>query len=93
MQAYSPLGGEQAGTLLRAPVTVQIGAAHNKSSAQVVLRWVVQLGHTLTAATANEAHMLSDLNIFAWQLSDAEMEQISALNVAPDDPTKNMCLY
>lgn len=93
VQAYSPLGGEQAGTLLRAPVAVQIGQAHNKSSAQVVLRWVLQLGHTLTAATAKEAHMLSDLDVFDWKLSDAEMAQISALDVAPDDPTKNMCLY
>ena len=37
--------------------------------------------------------MLSDLDLFGWELSAAEMAQISALDVAPDDPTKNMCLY
>ena len=54
---------------------------------------MLQLGHTLTAATASKAHMLSDLTIFGWSLDDGEMQQISALDVAPDDPTKEMCLY
>ena len=93
VQAYSPLGGEQAGPLLTSPVTKAIGAAHNKSSAQVVLRWIVQLGHTLTAATMSKEHMLGDLDVFEWELTDAEMAKVTALDVAPDDPTKEMCRY
>ena len=65
----------------------------NRSSAQAVLRWVLQLGHTLAAATANPAHMLSDLDVFDFELTDREMSAIGALDVAPDDPTKEMCLY
>ena len=94
VQAYSPLGGEQAGAVLSSPVTKAAGAAHgNRSSAQAVLRWILQLGFTMTAATANPAHMLSDLDVFGWSLTDAEMSAISSLDVAPDDPTKEMCLY
>ena len=58
-----------------------------------MLRWVLQLGHTLAAATANPAHMLSDLDVFEFELTDREMADIGALDVAPDDPTKEMCLY
>ena len=73
---------------------VAAGAAHgNRSSAQAVLRWILQLGFTMTAATANPAHMLSDLDVFGWSLTDTEMSAISSLDVAPDDPTKEMCLY
>ena len=94
MQAYSPLGGEQAGAVLSSPAAIAAGAAHgNRSSAQAVLRWVLQLGHTLAAATANPAHMLSDLDVFDFELTAAEMSAIGALDVAPDDPTKEMCLY
>jgi 2,5-diketo-D-gluconate reductase A len=94
VQAYSPLGGEQAGAVLTSPVTEAAGAAHgNRSSAQAVLRWVLQLGYALTAATTNAAHMASDLDIFSFGLTDKEMKDIGALTVAPDDPTKDMCLY
>jgi 2,5-diketo-D-gluconate reductase A len=93
VQAYSPLGGEQVRALLSSNVTKSIGAAHGKSAATTVLRWVVQLGFALTAASFSKAHMLSDLDVFNWSLSNEEMKQISALDIAPDDPTKNMCLY
>ena len=93
VQAYSPLGGEQAGALLTNTAAKSAGAAHNRSSAQAVLRWVVQLGLTMTAATAKPSHMASDLGIFDWSLTDEEMTKIGALTVAPDDPTKDMCLY
>jgi 2,5-diketo-D-gluconate reductase A len=93
VQAYSPLGGEQVGALLTSNLTRAIGVAHGKSSATVVLRWVTQLGYALTAASFSREHMLSDLDVFDWSLTDEEMTLIAALQVAPDDPTKNMCLY
>ena len=94
VQAYSPLGGEQAGAVLSSPAAIAAGAAHgNRSSAQAVLRWVLQLGHTLAAATANPTHMVSDLDVFDFELTPSEMSAIGALDVAPDDPTKEMCLY
>ena len=37
--------------------------------------------------------MLSDLDVFDFELTDREMADIGALDVAPDDPTKEMCLY
>ena len=67
--------------------------ARNATFQSWLLRWILQLGYTLTAATANVAHMRTDLDLFDFSLTDAEMTAISALDVAPDDPTKEMCLY
>ena len=37
--------------------------------------------------------MRSDLGLFDWAMTEEEMEQLSSLSVAPDDPTKEMCRY
>ena len=34
--------------------------AHNKSAAAIGLKWVVQQGHPLATATANQVHMRDD---------------------------------
>ena len=41
-QAYSPLG-DNSSALIDGPLVRAAGAAHNKSGAQVALRWVWQL--------------------------------------------------
>lgn len=93
VQAYSPLGGDQHAQLLENPTIKRIAAAHgNKTSAQVCLRWVLQLGLPLTTSTVNVDYMREDLEVWGWELSSAEMADLNALNVAPDDPVKSMCL-
>ena len=46
-----------------------------------------------TELLGKHSDLTRDADALRVQLSDAEMAQISALDVAPDDPTKNMCLY
>ena len=43
-QAYSPLGGDDLGgkSILSYPEVVQVAQAHNITTAQVALRWVLQ---------------------------------------------------
>ena len=74
MQAYRPLAqGNGVGSLLRDETLKSIGRAHGKTSAQVALRWVLQLGHSLTTTTENVRHMSSDLQVFDFELSVEEM--------------------
>ena len=72
-QAYSPLGGEQAATVLESPVLHAVGAAHNKSTAKVALQWVLKLGYALTTASFSEAHMKDDLDLFGWEMTAEEV--------------------
>merc|ERR1712094_26462 len=76
--AYSPLGGLSGVNVLGNPVVKAVGAAHNKSTAQVALRWVTQQG--VVAVTASEAvsHLQTALDSFDFTLSDAEMARLSS---------------
>ena len=92
VQAYSPLGGDAHAALLGSTVLKTIAAAHNKSTAQVALRWVLQQGYALATSTVEKPYMVEDLGAFGWELTADEMVYIDHLNVAPDDPVKSMCL-
>jgi hypothetical protein len=95
VQAYSPLGGDAHKALLGAPALVSIAAAHNATTAQVALVWVLQLGHALATSTVDPAYMDEDLAAWraGWRLTKAEMATLESLDVAPDDPVKSMCLF
>ena len=86
VQAYRPLAHGE-GSLLHDPTIDAIARAHGKSAAQVALRWVIQLGHAVVTATESAAHMRSDLDIFDWELGPGEMDALTRLDTAPDDPT------
>lgn len=76
----------------RAPVPS--GRPSLSGRAQVCLRWVLQRGHALATSTVNPAYMTEDLEAAApdWALSAPQLAAIDALDVAPDDPVKAMCL-
>jgi len=95
VQAYSPLGGDAHGAVLGSKVLVQVAASHNISTAQLALKWVLQLGHALATSTVKIDYMRTDLAIMRadWHLSDQEMATLTKLAVAPDDPVKSMCLF
>ena len=76
--AYSPLGGVTRYDVLHDPVATAIGAAHNRSSAQVALRYLTQRGIPLITASDKEAHVASDLASFELTLSDGEMAGLIA---------------
>jgi diketogulonate reductase-like aldo/keto reductase len=56
-----------------------IAKAHNKSSAQVALRWVVQQDIVVVTETDKLAHELDDLALWDWRLTEGEMAKLAAL--------------
>ena len=92
VQAYEPLGGGDA-SLFGEPVVVAAAAAHNKSAAQVLLKWVAQVGeHALVTATTDTEYMRQDLDLFDWALSADEMAALNSLGGHDDDPTGEFCV-
>ena len=77
--AYSPLGGLSKIPVLSNPTVKAVAAAHNKSTAQVALRWVTQQEVTAVTASDNVEHLKGDLDIFDFTLTDDEMAELSAL--------------
>lgn len=81
MESWFPLGGRgNTQTLFNDPVISAIAKAHNKTSAQIILRWHLQAGNIAIPGSSNEAHIQENFEIFDFELSGAEMEHISELN-------------
>ena len=77
--AYCPIAR---GKVPGAEVLERIGAAHGKTSAQVSLRYLVQTaGVCAIPRTATPAHQKANLEVFDFNLSEAEMAELKALNV------------
>ena len=79
MQAWSPLAAGQ-GRLFENETLCAIANTHHKSVAQVVLRWLVQRNIVPLVKSANPQRMKENLDIFDFALTDAEMQQITALD-------------
>ena len=76
-QAWSPLGR---GAVLNEPVLKDIAAAHNKSTAQIILRWHLQNGVSFIPKSVHEERIAQNADIYDFELNTQEMAQIDALN-------------
>ena len=74
--AYSPIAqGRAHGDELLA----RIGQAHDKTAAQVCLRWLTQQGIAVIPRTGRIQRLEENIGIFDFGLSDAEMKEIAGL--------------
>jgi len=78
-QAWYPLGhGDK--TLLQEPLFVRLGKKYGKSTAQIILRWHMQDGNIVIPGSKNPDHIRANFDLFDFELTEEEMEQIAALN-------------
>lgn len=76
--AYCPIAR---GKVPGAEALERIGKAHGKSSSQVSLRYLVQMGASAIPRTATPDHLKQNLDVFDFTLSDPEMAELKKLNV------------
>ena len=78
LTAYSPLAR---GAVLRDKTLKDIAAAHNKTPAQVTLRWLLQLdGVAAIPKASGSQHRRQNFDLFDFELDDEEMRRIDALS-------------
>ena len=65
--------------MLNDPTVKAVAAAHNRSAAQVALRWVVQQGVVAVTRSDNLDFVTEDLQIFDFALTKAEMDALSEI--------------
>ncbi|MED5803849.1 aldo/keto reductase [Gordonia sp. Z-3] len=99
-QAWSPIGGitfyrdRSAGSTLDDQVIGKVAAAHGKTAAQVMLRWHLQQGRQTIPKSVTPARIAENFDIFDFELTDAEMAEIDALDTGvrggpePEDITR-----
>ena len=59
---------------------LQIAATHNRTVYQIILRWHMQEGLCPVPGSTNPDHILENISIFDFSLSDEEMEAIRAID-------------
>ena len=81
LMAWFPLGGRGNTQKLFTNETIaEIAKAHNRTSAQVVLRWHMQSGIIAIPGSSNPAHILENIAIFDFALTDEEMRRLRTLD-------------
>ncbi|MDO6732168.1 aldo/keto reductase [Marinovum sp. 2_MG-2023] len=77
-QAWTPLGN---GASFEAPPVADVANRTGKSPAQVILRWHFQLGHAFLPRSSNPERQIQNLDIFDFELTDAEMQKMKTLDL------------
>ena len=89
-EAWSPLGQ---GRLLDHPTITRVAEEHGKATAQVIIRWHLQLGNIVIPKSVNPDRIVSNFDVFDFELSDDDMASISSLDngtrLGPDPRTFN----
>ncbi|RYX78804.1 aldo/keto reductase [bacterium] len=92
IESWSPIGGT-GGDLLDDPTLTIIADKHHKSTAQIVLRWHIQLGLVVIPKSVHAERIQQNADVFDFELDNDDMAKISALNTdtrrGPDPATMN----
>lgn len=90
LEAWAPLGQGNR-QLFQEPVITQLAAKYGKDAGQIILRFENQEGIIVFPKSVHEARIKSNLDIFDFTLTDAELAQLRALDTGkgqhdPDAP-------
>lgn len=79
IQSWGPFA-EGKNSMFENMVLKTIGEKYNKSVAQVVLRWLVQIGVVVIPKSVRKSRMIENFNVFDFNLSNEDMQAIAALD-------------
>ena len=88
-EAWSPLGQ---GALVDDDTIAEIAEAHDRTPAQVILRWHIQLGNVVIPKSVTPERIEENFKVFDFELGDDDIQAIDQLD-SPDgrlgpDPSK-----
>ena len=85
-EAYSPLA---VGRLLDNPTVASVAAEYSRTSAQVLIRWSLELGNVVILRSAKPERIAENLDVFDFELAAEHMDSLNGLNDGTrvrDDP-------
>lgn len=77
-EAWSPLG--QGRGLLEDPTLARIAAKHGRTTAQVVLRWHVELGNVAIPKSVTPSRIRENIDVFGFALDADDLAAIAGLD-------------
>lgn len=81
IEAWAPFG-EGKNNIFQESTLQEIGKAHNKSIAQVILRWLIQREVVVLAKSVHKARLAENFDVFDFELTEQEMLTISGLDTS-----------
>ena len=79
LQSWSPLACAK-GNIFHNLILINIADAHNKTVAQIALRWLIQRGIPIIPKSVHKERMKENIDILDFELSNDEMEKINQLD-------------
>lgn len=77
-EAWSPLG--QGKDLLQAPTVVAVARKHDRTPAQVVLRWHLQVGNVVIPKSVTPSRIRENFDVFDFELDADDLAAFTALD-------------
>lgn len=81
LEAWAPFA-EGRNNMFQNEVLLSIGEKHNKSAAQVILRWLYQRGIVSLAKSVHEERIKENFDIYSFELDDDDMKKIETLDTS-----------
>ncbi|MDM8203447.1 aldo/keto reductase [Faecalicoccus acidiformans] len=79
LEAWAPFA-EGKNNMFHNEVLLSIGEKHDKSAAQVILRWLYQRGIVSLAKSVHEERIKENFDIYSFELDDEDMKKIETLD-------------
>jgi diketogulonate reductase-like aldo/keto reductase len=78
-EAWGPLGQGKS-NVLEDPVLTKIAEDHNKTVAQVILRWHLQRDIIVIPKSVHEERIAQNIDVFDFTLTEEEMSMIASID-------------
>lgn len=81
IESWYPFGGRgHTSENFNNEIIKKLAEKYNKTSAQIILRWQIQVGYIVIPGSSNSEHIAENYNIFDFQLSNDDMKSIANIN-------------
>lgn len=81
VESWYPLGGRPHATeMLAEPTIMELARSLGRSPAQTILRWHLQRGVIVIPGSGNPDHIVDNVSVFDFELTDEQMGTMDALN-------------
>lgn len=81
LESWYPFGGRgHTSENFNNEVILDLATKHEKSSAQIILRWQLQDGYVVIPGSSNSDHIRENYDVFGFELSEEEMNSVREID-------------
>lgn len=81
LESWYPFGGRgHTSENFNNEVILDLATKHEKSSAQIILRWQLQDGYVVIPGSSNPDHIRENYDVFDFELSEEEMNSVREID-------------